>query len=272
MTAIIKYPTAVITVALISGLLTCKADANWALTYQPLFGKFVLWPMFLPEATESLNKLETMLGDKSVPENQKAEVEFWLLAVRNVDESMCTGEYEASLGKHSVGSFGIHRLRNEVRRKLYLFCMERYLPEIRPWANLNSVEYLTDDIGYNAKVPHDVAAKRLKVMLNRRPDWLEHKVFNLRVSKEENYERFKRHYDSNVPCKDSTLLSFINHNHDFMSYIIRPKVTSRMDRVTKEVFRKVLACEKYNELEDDVRRQVFEEILSELLSWKNTQP
>lgn len=262
-----KYVLLIVAITLLVAVRTGAAKSEWAALYRSLFGKFLVWPMYLPEAAEKLNKLESMLGDRSAPDDQKAEVEFWIMAYKRQEEFMCTGDFDLSLDAHSITSSGVRRLREEVRRKLFYFCMGRYLPEIRPWGKLDAVRYLTDGVDYDVEVPFELAVKRLKVMLDRRPDLLEHKLFNLRISKEENWERFKAHYNSNIPCKDDSFLSFIKKYRHFLSYIIRPKVIKLMDKNTKELLRMVLACKRYNEMEK-AHRRVFDEILAGLLSVK----
>lgn len=264
---ILKSLVALAAIALL-GYLTASVSADeWSTTYESLFGVTArsLSPI---EAKKLLNKLGSSLATSSAAIEQKAEVEFWLKASEKPVKSQCSASYDKSLETKAVNHPALQEFSEDLQRKLYDFCMDEIglhlKSSLREWSEKDSVIALADDIKYASDVPEDKARIRITKLIDRQGPWLRRYIFDSKESKEANYIKFKEHYRINVPCENYAYKKYTSESPQFLTYITRPKVYQKLDPDSVMIFRKVLVCQKYNELES-VKRDVFEEIYNRVI-------
>lgn len=262
-----KSLIALVAIVSLGDLITSVAADEWSETYESLFGVTArrLSPI---EAKRLLNKLGSLAPTSSVPLEQKADVEFWLEASKKPTVSLCTDVYDKSLETRAVNHPALQEFSDELQQKLFDFCMDtqgnRLRSRLYDWSEQDSVIELAKGIKYGADVPEDTALARLVSLVDRRSEWLKEYVFDMTASKDANYIKFLEHFRARVPCEDAIYKRYTGESPNFLAYITRPKVYQKLDPRSVMVFRKILVCQKYNEMES-VRKGCFDKIYTRLL-------
>lgn len=236
-----------VSVAVCELTILVSAD-EWTDAYNSMFG--YLNSASVADVTVTVKRLKNKIDNTKAPEDRKKLVDIWFkVAHEKLNKLMCSDEYAMALKDPHQSSLGLRTHLRNIRRRLTDYCIAEFVIGLDKWHAQESVRFYTYRIAYNGKVHSLEMADRLVTDYNRSLGYLRSNVFDMKASKEENYQRFKQYYDKTSPCKQKPLSDYVRQFPDFIDFFKPVHISSNLDRKMSEIMRRAIACIKINDSE-----------------------
>lgn len=237
------------TIFLFGSFFVAAKAAEWSEQYQRLCG--LLSCTSKEDARKTLFKLKYELDHSAAGGDNLKMINDWLrLAEEPLTRDHCNEANVTALANKSGSSLGLRSFLRETRNRLIQFCTAEFTAGLRSWSSQKLVASLTHWVSYNEKPVEDHMVDRLYRYLNRSLQYLRQVLFDVRAGEKENFKRFLHHYDTNCPCNQEPLVSYVKQYPNFVAFFQHPTVESHLSRKDHEIMRRALACLKLNQMEN----------------------